>query len=619
MIATLRGRVTGWAGLLGGLMVVGAAAVTFVLWPAFRRADRALEPFDAIFPVLAERQAAVVSGIDRLARRLDVTTSPIDTTPWRPPTIPSLLATYAGALTPEAAVTLAAVDEDLAGLEAQLGLAYAALESGGRARARAVLQGVRQREAGLALRQRDQMAVALRTGAEARAEVDKALSTATRLALLWLGLVTAAVGLLAWDLRRHVLLPVQALQEGVERLSRGDWSRNVAEVGDIELRRLARHFNGMVEILRRRAGRQAQFATAGELLSGAAHELNNPLQTLQALAELRRGMATGQEAADWEAVYIATTRAARLVHDLGHFARTSRPTALVRNLNAIIRSAMNLVQFQFAADGIEVQLDLSERLPPVLCDDHDLVQALVNLLSNAHAAVRGRPQPRRVTVTSWRADDAACVRIQDTGPGVPVDVRAHIFDPFFTTKDDGAGLGLPSARDIIEGEGGRIVLDDTITGASFTIRLPAAPGLQVDAPPVPPPVVATTGNGRSLEGLRVLVVDDESAVRDVMRRFLEREGARPVLAGGGEEALRWAERQEFDAVLLDLRMPDIEGARVYDRWARERPGLAERTLILSGDLSRLDTSAPVPAHRILTKPIELATLREALLALRSVV
>jgi CheY-like chemotaxis protein len=166
---------------------------------------------------------------------------------------------------------------------------------------------------------------------------------------------------------------------------------------------------------------------------------------------------------------------------------------------------------------------------------------------------------------------------------------------------------------MIRSAGGELELDVEPGGASFTFWLPAAA-----AGIVPPAPAVAREDGRGNGSLRdrvILVADDEAAIRNVLERFLRREGSRVRLASGGREALDVIRSEPVDAVLLDFRMPGVDGAQVYRTMVQEQGDVARRTVFLSGDIAGVAQELGVPEDRVLLKPVELTDLKRVLLTL----
>ena len=246
------------------------------------------------------------------------------------------------------------------------------------------------------------------------------------------------------------------------------------------------------------------------------------------------------------------------------------------------------------------------KISAVRVDSNYLVRALVNILGNAHGALSEHKERRgTVEVRTWEDDEQVYIRLRDSGPGVPADLRDRIFDPFFSTKQGGVGLGLSVARDLLERSGGMLEVEDVTKGASFLLTL-ASTGQ---------PLRHSTATARipekpkPLKGLSVLVVDDEDTIRTALERFFSLSGATVRTAADGEEALAALQAENFDVVMLDIRMPGLDGIQVYKQLGEDNPALQERTIILTGDISAVHAGLNIPENRVLVKPVELAELK----------
>jgi CheY-like chemotaxis protein len=205
----------------------------------------------------------------------------------------------------------------------------------------------------------------------------------------------------------------------------------------------------------------------------------------------------------------------------------------------------------------------------------------------------------------------------DTGPGIPPAVRARIFEPFFTTKSEGegTGLGLSVSYGIVSAHGGTIEVAETSPGGTtFRITIPSAAvtageGAPSIAHPPPPPLLPRS----PLHGIRLLVVDDEPGLRSGIEAFGQLRGFTVLTASNGREAYERVCRTAVDAIVCDLRMPELDGLGLYERLREERPGLAARMVFITGDLlsaqARLNTRQP-----IIPKPFAFERLEEALVA-----
>ena len=449
------------------------------------------------------------------------------------------------------------------------------------------------------------------------------LGSATAIVVVVAGAVLLPVAL--FILRRRFWSPLGALRQGIRQVADGDLTTEVPVSRDDELGNITAHFNQMTRVLRDRAEEQGRFAAAGELLSGVAHEVNNPLMAIASHAELRLADANlpAEQRNEMQSILRQAQRAAKLLRGLLRFVRAGEKRSTTVNLNDVVRSAIDLVSYRFSIDEISIEGRLDPELPTVVGDANRLEQVIVNLLSNALDALRSVNPPRRLIVDSFTDDTGGrvCVTVTDNGPGVAPEIAARLFRPFASTKGvRGTGLGLYISRQLVrEAQGELDLVKHVQSGARFLVWLPSArqpvpraPAATPQATPLPPPAPAGT-----LSGIRVLLVDDEELIRRPMARFLTKRGAEIKEAADGLAALeRLAEGFEPQVILADLRMPRMDGAEFYQHLQVQRPALAERLLFLSGDITHLAGRglAEVPRDRVLVKPVELAELEQRIVA-----
>jgi PAS domain S-box-containing protein len=218
-----------------------------------------------------------------------------------------------------------------------------------------------------------------------------------------------------------------------------------------------------------------RLSAVGQLVSGVAHELNNPLQSVLGFAELlMEGEQRPQARHDLEQVRSEAIRAGKIVRNLLAFVRRSSPERFVSDLNEIVRKTLALRSYEFASARIRLEEEYQEALPAVLVNPEEIQQVILNLVLNAEYVLRSGRQGGTLTVRTGAVDGGAIVEICDDGPGVPPDLAGRVFEPFFSTKDvgEGTGLGLSIALGIAEAHGGTLKLMPTNVGASFRLTLP---------------------------------------------------------------------------------------------------------------------------------------------------
>ncbi|MGV3517367.1 hybrid sensor histidine kinase/response regulator [Luteitalea sp.] len=356
-----------------------------------------------------------------------------------------------------------------------------------------------------------------------------------------------------------------------------------------------------------------KMAALGQTMSGVAHELNNPLGAILALAErLRLQAARTPLAAGLATLHKEAERAARIARQLLTFARKRHTTRLMVPVNEVVAETVRLREADLQRAGIRVTTHLAADLPDVFADPHQLQQVVLNLLINAEHALMRQDAGGHVQIqTSAEGADSIRIEVADDGPGMSAEVLGRIFDPFFTTKEvgEGTGLGLAVAQAIIAEHGGHIDVTSTPgSGARFAIDLPAA-GATVQAPRAQTAPVADTSDRFGL-GLRVLLADDEPALAGAVADTLRDAGFEVTMAGDGEEALARARAQTFDAVICDLRMPRVDGPTFYRAIAEYSAPQARRVIFVTGDVTGTEAARFLDESGCpwLAKPFRLAEL-----------
>ncbi|MGQ9630155.1 MAG: hybrid sensor histidine kinase/response regulator [bacterium] len=333
-----------------------------------------------------------------------------------------------------------------------------------------------------------------------------------------------------------------------------------------------------------------KLSSIGELISGVAHELNNSLTGVMGFAQLllmEPNLDSGVRS-DLGKILREADRARRVVQNLLTFARQYRPEKRISQINDIIESVLEIRAYDMSVSNIEVVREVDPNLPPTMVDPHQLRQVFLNIVNNAVQAMLEAHGRGRLTVGARVEGDKIKITFKDTGPGIPKKYINRIFDPFFTTKEvgKGTGLGLSVSHGIIREHGGDIYVQSKEgEGATFTIELPIEGG----KPSVDRTSPRNEGARRrvpllGLPRARILVVDDEKAVLEVVGKVLSGEGCEVDVAGSGDEALKYIRENEYDLVISDLRMPGIDGW-AFHRWVKEnRPHLTKKLIFITGDI-----------------------------------
>jgi PAS domain S-box-containing protein len=340
----------------------------------------------------------------------------------------------------------------------------------------------------------------------------------------------------------------------------------------------------------REALRQSEKLTAmGSLLAGVAHELNNPLSIVLGRANLleEKCEELPDLKADAQRIREAAERCGRIVRTFLNMARSKPQQRAAISLNDLARAAADMLGYTYRSHDIELELALDPALPPAMADGDQIGQVVLNLLVNAQQALSAHNPPRRVwmsTGVEMRREDReprVWLRVVDNGPGPPEGMRDKIFEPFFTTKPEGmgTGLGLAVSRSLARDHGGELILEDggIGSGTSFRLSLP----LSGEAETQPAPLRSEAPDGLAVS--RVLVVDDEAEIADLVRAMLEGAGYDVATAESGAVALELLGMAHFDAIVSDLRMPDMDGSALWRAVSTRHPHLAQRILFVTGD------------------------------------
>src|SRR5436190_3308900 len=351
-----------------------------------------------------------------------------------------------------------------------------------------------------------------------------------------------------------------------------------------------------------------KLAAVGQLVSGVAHELNNPLTSIAGLSELlleQQELGT-KDRGHLRVIHEQADRAGRIVRNLLTFARKGPGEQAAVDLNDVIQRTLLLMSFDLNLKDITIEKSLAP-LPPVLGDRHALQQVVINLLNNAAQAVADNPpeRPRVILLSTW-VDDRVRMRVSDSGAGIADAVLPHLFTPFFTTKEpgQGTGLGLSITYSIVDAHGGRITVERPPDGgAAFLGDLPPAPPPPPPppAPPAPPPPAAKRS---------ILLVDDDPAVRRMVKALFGRDGHTVEVARNPQQALDLVRARAYDLILADAQARARDHLFV-EQLVESQPGLKDRVLVATGDLPPAAEEALARLGlRYVRKPFNLRDLRD---------
>jgi C4-dicarboxylate-specific signal transduction histidine kinase/CheY-like chemotaxis protein len=332
-----------------------------------------------------------------------------------------------------------------------------------------------------------------------------------------------------------------------------------------------------------------KLAAVGQLVTGVAHEINNPLATIMGQAEmLSRRLSDPAHLERVAKIADCAMRAAKVVRGLQTFVRPQPHEVVPLDLRDLVARVIALRQDTICFNGVTLLEDLPEGVPLVLGDAGQLEQVVLNLVVNAEQAVAAASTPR-IAIGLKVRDSRVRLSIADTGPGIPADILPRIFEPFFSTKapNQNSGLGLSISYSIVQNHGGRLIAESTPgSGATFAVELPAHRGPAPEPPPVEP-------DGRQLRPGSVLVVEDEAHVAGMLRDLLTDLGLDVSVIADAENAWRILAKDEveFDVITVDLRLSGLSGRAFFERLERELPALSAKVIFITGEIGDVESEA----------------------------
>jgi C4-dicarboxylate-specific signal transduction histidine kinase/CheY-like chemotaxis protein len=460
-------------------------------------------------------------------------------------------------------------------------------------------------------------------------------------------LVVIAIGILLTVLLVRIIAdPVHQLVEATRRIARGNLDVLLRVDSQDEIGELAKSFNQMTLKLqksreeleqtnlqleqmvqeRTRELEEAQnqlvqaekMSVVGQLVSGVAHELNNPLAGVLGYSQLLLRMDLSEEVRrGLDKIESEAERCRRIVQNLLIFARRNKPQKRPVDLNSMLESVLDLKAYQLKVDNVRIARDLQRNLPRTMADASQLQQVLMNIVHNAQQAMGEQKGSGVLTVRTRYREGRIRLGISDTGPGIAPENLTRIFDPFFTTKEvgQGTGLGLSICYGIIQEHRGRIWAESRLgEGTTFHLEIPVQgeegrgaeekPAEAGAAPALAPPT--TTGDTG-----RILVVDDEPSIVDILYDVLRMDGHQIETAVNGRLALSKLSSGSFDVVISDLKMPGMSGQELYRHLQASESALLSRIIFTTGDVANQDTQSFLQESRTpyLQKPFNLNEVR----------
>lgn len=357
-----------------------------------------------------------------------------------------------------------------------------------------------------------------------------------------------------------------------------------------------------------------KLSAIGELVSGVAHEINNPLTSVIGFTQLLLETTTHPRDREFlEKIFSEAMSCSEIIRNLLTFARRHPAEKSFNNINDLVRRALELKLYQLETDGIEIIEHLSGAIPPAWVDPHQMQQVFFNIIHNAHQALiekkKLRTGPLSLTITSELKNGTVAVSFHDNGTGILPEVLPKIFEPFFSTKEVGVGtgLGLSISYGIVKEHGGEILIENLYgQGVTFIVTFPLSPSGKEKVESAP-------RRAGSFVGKRILIADDTESVVEMCTYLLRAEGFHVEAAADGQAALEQLRSGRYDLILFDIGLPGLSGPRFHDHILKEDPAMAERLLFffeegVDPEMRRLLEERNL---QILSKPFGITALKEA--------
>ncbi len=365
-----------------------------------------------------------------------------------------------------------------------------------------------------------------------------------------------------------------------------------------------------------------KLSAIGELISGIAHELNNPLTGVMGYSQLLQLRKDLDERAKDNLIKINSLalRCQRIVQNLLSFARKQKPERTLCDINEVLERTVELRNYELRVNNIQIVRELDRKLPRTIADAHQLQQVFLNVITNAEQAmleshgrgtltIRTRAETKSQTIT---------VEIGDDGPGIPENHLTRIFDPFFTTKEvgKGTGLGLSLSYGIIKEHGGNIYARSKLgEGSTFVIEVPIIARLMREESTLAPELMPQALQFENLvRNRRILVVDDEKYILDFFVEVFQMYPIQVDTASNGRAAMEKMQQTDYDIIITDFKMPEMSGKELFDWVKSNRSHLANRIIFVTGDTVSPETRSFFEdrTNRYLAKPFKIEEVKEVI-------
>jgi two-component system NtrC family sensor kinase len=358
-----------------------------------------------------------------------------------------------------------------------------------------------------------------------------------------------------------------------------------------------------------------KLAAIGQLVSGVAHELNNPLFSAMGNTELliMDGMGSADDRSKLEKILDAVNRARLIVRELIQFSRGETFEKEVLSVNDLLRRTVKRMDYEMKLQNLSIKTDLQENLPPFMGSSVGLQRVFINILKNASQAFEENGIGGVIKIRSYHDHKKGDIHVEiaNNGPEIPQEHLSSIFDPFFTTRDvgKGTGLGLSTAYGIVKEHGGDLTVRSSHEWTTFTLRLAALSEPAVELKPLPEKVQEEQSPPI---GETVLLVESEPIIRNLLSDFFRKKGFTVKTAASGEQALHILTRGRVSSLVVDDRLTDMRGTSLLEKVGSRKEKATDRILLIvdNGTPERIEQSAG-SGFQVIRKPFSFDELLEA--------
>lgn len=361
--------------------------------------------------------------------------------------------------------------------------------------------------------------------------------------------------------------------------------------------------------LQQRALTSSHLASIGELASGIAHEVNNPLASIVLYTQLlMEEDLPPKTKSDVMSIYESAVRAINIIRRLLTFARQQLQQKIATDINEIVAVTLELRKYSLETSNIQVMTRLAPGLPLTLADAGQIQQVFLNIVLNAEAEMKLSHGKGSLFISTELVGNTIKVSFKDDGPGITKENMNKIFNPFFTTREvgEGTGLGLSICHGIIADHDGKIYAEsEPGKGATFVVELPVIP-----CQPENRKGEAAQPNISRAGERRILIVDDEVSILDSLSRLLIKHGYSVDTIDNCLPALDMILSEKYDCILLDIKLPGMSGIELYKEVENVDASLARKIAFITGNIMERETRQFLQENHVtyFVKPFEMKQL-----------